>query len=249
MPILLRVPWGAKRLLDPSKLSPTLAENSWKMIARASTEGIASQVWSVGDEIDIVLSGDYTGSITMQIAGFDHDDLVSGGKAGITFLSKQLVSSEKMDPSSGKRWDNSALRSNTMPKIKASLPDALQRYIRPVFKVSSLGHTYDGMSTTEDEIFIPSLAEVLSGISGTINYRYASKFNNTNAGKDGARYEVFGTLSDIVKQIRFGSTSSWWTRSICETTYLATIARGAESYDVGDLRSDSQLGICFGFCI
>ena len=60
-----------------------LNQASWAQIAQASELGIASSLWSVGDEIDITVSGE---KLTLVIMGFSHDDKADGsGKAGITF--------------------------------------------------------------------------------------------------------------------------------------------------------------------
>lgn len=55
---------------------PVLENNTWAQIDQASREGIAKELWNLGDEKD-----GYT------IIGFDHDDLADGsGKAGISFV-------------------------------------------------------------------------------------------------------------------------------------------------------------------
>lgn len=256
MPILTRFPGGGgKRPLDPSRLSPTLAENSWKTIARASEEGIARTLWKVGDEMDIVLSGDHKGSITMQIAGFDHDDLVTGGKAGITFLSKQTLSAEMMDSSSVKStvgWRATQMRSQTVPKIRASLPADLQKIIKTVLKSSSEGAKIGGGNhVTEDDIFIPSLSEVFDTDA------IAQKFSNNqltedwvvHAKNDGDRYGVFRTDGDIQKKMQGASNvAAWWTRSAIArlTNYFFVITQDAK---IGTLDHSRSSCICFGFCV
>lgn len=69
-------------------ISTTLAENSWAQIATVAAAGTAENYWKVGDEIDIVVNGE---TLTLQIYGFNHDNLTSGGKAGITFGMKNLM--------------------------------------------------------------------------------------------------------------------------------------------------------------
>lgn len=246
---------GGKRPLDPSMLSPTLGENSWKMIARASEEGIAKDIWKVGDEIDIVLTGDYKGSITAQIAGFGHDDLVEGGKAGITFLSKQVLSGGMMSDAKSTTitgWEVTLMRSQVMPKIRASLPTDLQKCIKTVLKSSSKGTVSDGGNfVTEDDVFIPSLSEVLS--SDSIDQKGPSNFPvydyAKHAKKDGNKYDVFRSDGDIQKTSQVGSGAvDWWTRSaVYYGTNCFCMITGGAKFDAKQHYNSSN--VCFGFCI
>ena len=64
------------------------ANNSWEYISRAGEEGVHTSLWEIGDEKPLDI-GDET--FTMQIIGFDHDDLADGsGKAPITLCSKEV---------------------------------------------------------------------------------------------------------------------------------------------------------------
>lgn len=234
--------------MDPSKLSPNLAENSWNMIARASEEGIASTLWKVGDEIDVVLSGDYKGSITMQIAGFDHDDLVTGGKAGITFLSKQTLGQERMDNSNYTKnigWGEAEMRSLVMPKIRASFPTDLQKVIKMVLKSSSKN---GGNFITEDDVFIPSLSEVFD--TDAIDQKKPTGCSTELAKKDGDKYGVFRSDEDLQKTVQAGSgVSGWWTRSASfysTSNHYFVIKEDAWISSTGH---SSSRPICFGFCI
>lgn len=66
-------------LPKPAQYSPVLNNNTWEQIAKASDEGIASQLWKVGDCKEIVLNGT-VGALTFNdyhtyafIIGFDHN--------------------------------------------------------------------------------------------------------------------------------------------------------------------------------
>ena len=71
--------------LDLHYFDPVLENNSWAWVALASEQGLASELWQVGDTKDIYdAEGEYHN--TAVIIGFDHDDLADGsGKAAITF--------------------------------------------------------------------------------------------------------------------------------------------------------------------
>lgn len=243
---------GGKRPLDPSKLSPTLAENSWATIARASAEGIASQVWSIGDGIDIVLAGDYSGSVTMQIAGFDHDSLAEGGRAGITFLSKQLVAGGVFYDYStlGGGWRDSTIRSNMMPKVYGSLPEEVREAIRTAIKTTSC-QSY-GLLTTEDDVFIPSLPEVFALDDSVFTDTYGRPLNTEN---DGTRYDIFKNSDDARRKgLISGGAGDWWTRSSgresgsSSTNTCAGFVKIDGSSSGGGIQSSSKC-ICFGFCV
>ena len=66
-------------------------------IAAASEAGVAASTWSVGDTKNITVGGE---TLTVEIVGFNHDDLASGGKAGITFGLKNLMANTRQMNSS-----------------------------------------------------------------------------------------------------------------------------------------------------
>ena len=66
-------------LPKPAQYDPVLNNNTWEQIAKASSEGIASTLWNVGDRKEIVLNGT-VGVLTFNdyhtyafIIGFDHN--------------------------------------------------------------------------------------------------------------------------------------------------------------------------------
>ena len=66
-------------LPKPAQYDPVLNNNTWEQIVKASDEGIASQLWKVGDCKEIVLNGT-VGALTFNdyhtyafIIGFDHN--------------------------------------------------------------------------------------------------------------------------------------------------------------------------------
>ena len=96
----------------------SFAGASWSTIKTLSEAGLASVVWSVGDEKEIILS---TGEkITMVILGFNHDNLTGGGKAGVTLGMKNCLSTNYvMNPTSTNAggWSESTMRTSTMQTL------------------------------------------------------------------------------------------------------------------------------------
>lgn len=171
----------------------SFAETSWSDIAKLSESGYAASVFKVGDEKQITLT---TGEVvTMVILGFDHDDLASGGKAGITLGTKNSLAtayamnsaSKTYDGNSGYNaggWLNSDMRNTTMPLIKGYLPSEVQDVIKTVKKKTSKGTTLSTLLETEDDLFLFSQEEVM----GTINYSTTGQ--NSFSG-EGTQYEYF----------------------------------------------------------
>ena len=69
---------GATKKIWPT-ISPVLDENTWDQISEASSSGVASQIWKVGDRKEIVLNGT-VGALRFNdyhtyafIIGFDHN--------------------------------------------------------------------------------------------------------------------------------------------------------------------------------
>lgn len=249
---------GANVVYIPNAGYDVALENaSWSDIAYISSQGIADQVWSVGDEKEIVLSGDYSGSVTMQIAGFNHDSLASGGTAGITFLSKQLLGTGSMQPSGLTYywWKDTAIRINKMPQIKGALPADLRKFIKTAIKTSSGRETSnsssEGVRTTEDDVFIPSLSEIFD--SATADKKYSptasGHYDTQYAKANGAKYPIFETDADVKKSVLSGGGSKWWTRSGTFTSYGTQFYCIGADAGISNEREGTIQGICFGFCI
>lgn len=165
----------------------SFAETSWSDIAKLSEAGYAASVFKVGDEKQITLT---TGEIiTMVILGFDHDDLASGGgKAGITLGTKNsLATSYAMNSSSTNSggWKASKMRTETMAMLyDEQLPSDVKSVIKPVYKVTALYESSGTPDTTEDNLFLFSLEEVM----GTNMYSSTSQRSFSG---EGSQYEYF----------------------------------------------------------
>lgn len=79
---------GAFSIATPKDFDPVLNNNNWDRISLASSLGIASSLWEVGDAKEIHLEG-LVGTVNLNtdlcvfILGFDHNAAVEG--SGITF--------------------------------------------------------------------------------------------------------------------------------------------------------------------
>lgn len=96
-----------------------LNDYTWAEINTASKNGYAKYMWNIWDYKNLA---SFMGSTTTDyrrayIIGFNHDDKVEGGKAGITFMIKRTSSSYKHWDSSTANWTSwrgSLIRKNCL---------------------------------------------------------------------------------------------------------------------------------------
>lgn len=163
----------------------TLETASWTAINSLAESGEASKVFNVGDEKTITLTTGET--ITMVILGFGHDDLTSGGKAGITLGTKNCLSTSYVMNDSATNvggWKQSKMRTSTMDMIYGYLPDEVKAVIKSVDKVTALYESSGALDTTSDKLFLFSQKEIM----GNNMYSTTSQSSFPN---EGEQYEYY----------------------------------------------------------
>ena len=215
--------------------STTLANNTWAQIQKAAKDGKASSLWSVGDEINITLTGTYAQTLTLQIADFNHD-----ASNSITFVCKHLMASkQRMDASDTNSggWDSTEMFGTTLPAIFSCLPSDLQSVIKSVTKTTGTGGgSTSGTETSTNKLFLLSEKEV-----GLSSY---------SVGNEGTQYPIFTDNNSRIKKLSNGSGSAyyWWLRSpYSGNSYSFCLVRsgGSANYNLASYR----YGVCFGFCV
>ena len=251
----------------------TLEDMGWDEISAISKAGKAPAIFHVGQEKKITLT---TGeSVTAVILGFNHDDLTSGGKAGITFGLKNCLKTgynvNSSDTNSG-GWTSSAMRTR-MSTFKGYLPSELQSAIRTVTKKTSAGAQSTTINSTSDDLFLFSHVEVF----GTNFRTQADSVTAYSVAGEGKQYEFykgktwissfkkttvdsFGTARDYTANTYYqensykglGETATsayrWWLRSpyAGDSNYFCYV------YNYGNVNYSSAsygYGVCFGFCV
>ena len=237
--------------VTPWKTLPTLLSTdfsfekaSWSDIAALSESGSADKYFSVGDEKTISLT---TGEqVTFVILGFDHDDLTSGGKAGMTIGMKNLLATTYRMNATGTNaggWDESEMRTSTMATLLSQLPSDLQGVIKQVNKKATAGGASTSITTSADKLWL--LAEV--EVDGTTSAGYAD---------EGEQYEYWKTVKDgtvAADRIKYlsngsGSAYNWWLRSpsVSNSPYFrAFTSTGSVNY----YSAHYARGVSFGFCV
>lgn len=217
--------------------NPTLAANSWAQIAEASAAGKASSLWKVGDTKDIIVNGE---TLTLAIMGFNHDDLQSGGKAGITFGTKNLMKTTRLmnsSPTNSGGFTGSIMYTWLQSTLLNSLPADLQAVLKSVNKKTSTGDEPSAIATNAMKLFLFSEQEIFGVRAYSI-------------GNEGTQYSYFATAGNRVKCLSNGTgpASRWWERSpyagyIMGFCYVETTGKAFGNFN------DDPKGVCFGFCV
>lgn len=224
-----------------NELITDFGSTSWELIASAVERGIIDQMgWPLGAEKDITLT---TGeALTLQIYGFNHDTLDSGGKAGLTIGLKNLMAATRALHSSntGVNIQSTATWTWLQNALFNSLPADLQPHIKIIQKQVA---NPSGLTTLKPKVFLPSLEEFGLTPLGT-------KDNST-------LYPLFTDNQSRIKRLAngAGSASGYLTRSRIYTNataydrhyVTATGSRGGT--DAGGNMPGNQFGVCFAFCI
>lgn len=219
-------------------ISTTLSENSWAQIAAVAAAGNAENYWNVGDEIDIVVNGE---TLTLQIYGFNHDDLTAGGKAGITFGMKNLMAETRQMNSTNTNagsFTGSAMYDWLTNTLFPALPEDLKGVIKAVDKKTSAGQTSTTILTESMKVFLFSPVE--TGLRTT-----------TDVYKDeGETYPIFTDNASRIKYLANGTGSAnyWWERSP-HATYSTSFCSVNSGGSANGNSASNSYGVCFGFCI
>lgn len=214
-----------------------LSKNTWAQIAKASAAGKASQLWSVGDTKDITVGSE---TLTLVIMGFNHDDLASGGKAGITFGMKNLMATTRRMNASNTNsggFTGSEMYSWLQNTLLPTLPSDLQTVLKNVNKKTSAGSQSSTINTNSMKLFLFSEIEIF----GSTTYSKAG---------EGSQYSYFATAANRVKYLSNGTEPAywWWERSPYGggSNIFCTVT--SDGYAGGN-DADYVNGVCFGFCV
>ncbi|WP_303871687.1 InlB B-repeat-containing protein [Acetobacterium wieringae] len=251
---------GATTLYAKWKTLPAagqpLSSYTWEQIGMIADEGLGDVYWDVGDTKDLTITGTNE-VITMQIYGFDHDDLSDGnGKANITFGMKNVMRwsnayNTYLYPNNNGGWKNCTIRARLNgiatlyqeidyagtyynQSIFYNLPTAVKSNIKEVKKYSSNGT--GSLYTTNDKLFLFSEKEVTGGNTGSLN-------------GEGERYEIFTNTSSMIKanpEVSIGNCF-WLLRSPTEnySNHLGVIT----PYGSYSSMSSGDAYTSFGFCM
>lgn len=211
--------------------SLVLNKMPWTRINDIASRGLAPTLLTVGDTKDIILEGK---THPVQIVGFNHDNLTSGGKAKITFSTMGAIDSKyhRGSDTNGFGWEESEIRTYLSSYIN-KLPQDLANIVKTVTKI-----TYESSNRTQntsDKLFLFSCKEVC---------------NYSTYSDGGTQYKYFAKGEEYRKRYDtdLKNYGEWWTRTpyISGTTnYMYITTTGVYS----SVKASTRYGVVFGFCI
>lgn len=244
----------------------TFANASWADIARISESGEAADYFEIGDTKQFTYYGD---TLTVAIAGFNHDDLADGtGKAGISIVCMNLPNYKTAwtsNYSSGQVYPyatSCTLRANLNGTMFNNLPEELRAAIKPVLKQSDKDfYIVDveenipaHVTISQEKLWALSLAEL--GYVTSYPRQYTPH---------GEKYALFNSFTkndgfDVVHDIgTTGEKGSYWTRqgyrsstasNMTRINYLSLFSnKTSKLYDWYDNGLKNAMYVRFGFCI
>lgn len=205
-------------------------------------------------------------AMTDRIIGFNHDTLTSltaygeataTGKAGITWqMVNCLATRYKMNNTSTNAggWNESVMRTSTLPTIKALLPSDLQSAIKLVDKVTAngggsrtidtTGGNYSADVTSSDDLFLLSGVEIFGS---------GSSYGYSQSSHEGSQYAYWVSHNQSSDRIKYydnaGSqaATAWWERSSYYYTTdifcYVNISGSASGFD-----ATYSYGVAFAYC-
>lgn len=221
----------------------TFGNATWDQIGRIAEAGESRKYFNIGDEKTIELS---TGEkITLVILGFDHDDLTTGGKAGITIGIKNILSIlYPMNNSATNEggWAQSKMRAETMQMLLFQLPSDLRAIIKDVYKYelkNNKGNNVVDSTTTRSTLFLFARVEI-KGRSEESQYWC-----------EGEQYEYWRSVKNgEIPEDRIKSDQSWWLRTwYSDTESNGTFFAVTNEGNFELKNANTNCGVSFGFCI
>ena len=214
---------------------------SWADIGGAIAADINGDVdlskhWNIGDTKDATLTTGET--ITLQIAGFNHDTYSDGITAPVTLVMKDCLNTTSEMSSDGTNtggYPASAMKTYVETNIYDKLPADFKALVAPVKK--KWYTTYNDVNSLTEgnyNVWLLSEAEVFDSVSYTIG------------NGEGAKYPIFTDNASRIKKVN-GTASAWWLGSCdnhSDSQYVNVFSDGS----VGGNYAGYSYGVAVGLC-
>lgn len=231
---------------DIGPVGVSFATDSWETIAAVAENGTASQFYSIGDTKDITISG--IGTMTLEIADFDHDYLsgsTSASKAGISMITRDLLPNARQMNSSDANvggFPASALYDYLNGTILNGLPSDLRSALKTTYKWYGTGNNTTNGQWHGSKVWIPLEYEMF----GTTTYSPATEHSTGNARK----YPIFTDNASRIKRLNNGSGSAnWYWEASPYASYASSFCIvGSSGTANANVASDAS-GVCFGLSV
>jgi hypothetical protein len=183
---------------------------------------------------------------SVRILGFRHDELVGGGKSGISFEFADVPTRHRLNPTrtNAGGWKGSEMRKWLNSEFLAKLPDDLRASIATARKrTNNVGEVARNdarsVTATDDRLWLLSSNEVYGGLPGVY-------------GREGAQYRLYADKGVTARNYGFckkdGAGSWWWLRS---PSAYGSLRFHRVRFD-GDWYAsyaDHDCGVSPGFCL
>lgn len=224
----------------------SFATDTWEQIAAASADGTASEIYSIGDTKDIELSG--IGTMTLEIADFDHDYLsgsTSANKAGISMITRDLLPNTRQMNSSNTNvggFPASALYAYLNGTILNGLPSDLRSVLKTIYKWYGTGNNTTNGQWHGSKVWIPLEYEMF----GTTTLSPATEHTTGNARK----YPIFTDNASRIKRMNNGSGSAqWYWEASPDASNAAGFCIVDSNGSPNTYYASITGGVCFGLCV
>lgn len=215
------------------EVRPNFADNDWGSIIYACHSGNVPDTWVAGDSKTMTIDGV---NYQFDIVGKNHDTYTAGGIAPLTFGLHDCYGTKYPMNSSNTNstgWNDSKMRTETLPAILAKMPENIQNGIRAVNKLTATSGSSSTIKTASDKLFTFSEMEVCGSAT-------------TSHAGEGKQYDYYKAGNSKVKKVGIDA-SWWWLRSpgANSSTRFCVVTKN-DSIGIND--ASFLAGVCFGFC-
>ena len=245
--------------IDISLVSNELNNNSWAAIKQVSDANKGANFWSVGDCKQITMNGKVSDGLTLTnysawvfIIGFNHNSEREGN--GIAFqgfkatkngtpvcLADSGYTSNKtsgtwfnMNNTNTNRggWQESLMRKNIMPLIKAAFPADLRAVIKKSTIFTAQSNSNTALTATEDDVFLLAEYEIFGAHSYASSQEpnYLKQYSYYSAGNSKVKYKHSSTSTAAVWRERSPHVSS---TDFCSVSDKGNAAWNAANFSCG----------------
>lgn len=223
-----------------------LNDLSWVQINTLGAAGVLGKIFSLGDTKDVTLSG--IGTMTLQIADFDHDYLsgtTTANKAAVTFLCKNLLyKTYQMNSSETNNggFPSSSLRSTLDGSIYNALPSDLKAVIKTAYKWYGTGNNTTNGKWSGHKLWLPLTFEMF----GESRYSPTTEHTTGNA----RQYPIFTNNASRSKKMNNGGGSAqWYWLASPNATNAANFCNVLSDGSSSNFNASNSYGVCFGLCV
>ena len=247
------------QMLSDKELVVKEITDSWEEIIKSINDGTYRYKYQIGNYKPLSFGG--LGTVNMQIAAFDADELSDGsGKALVTWISKEILTEHRMNPFNERiikkaklflkekteliiengngavgGWEYSEMRKFLEDEIRPLIPETVRSAIKTVKKYTYTYRYENGREQkngiTEDALWIPSKQEIF----GDFNEREVSAvYYNVLFSNNALRVKTYNKYA-----------AWWWLRSAFNyASFSYVYTDGSSNFSNASYTGGVVLGFC-----